>query len=125
MGIMGNININTALKVPGVQLVAVCDLYDGRLDRARELYGKDLFVTNDYRKILDRKDIDAVIIATGDHWHARITKEALQKGLNKSLIASIGPVCTVALGKHDIRVDIEPNPPKLGPFITAINNKLA
>lgn len=80
MGIMGNININTALKVPGVQLVAVCDLYDGRLDRARELYGKDLFVTNDYRKILDRKDIDAVIIATGDHWHARITKEALQKG---------------------------------------------
>ena len=80
MGIMGNNNINTALKVPGVQFVAACDLYTGRLERAKELHGKDLFVTNDYRKILDRKDIDAVIIATSDHWHARITKEALQKG---------------------------------------------
>ena len=80
MGIMGNNNANTALKVPGVQLVAACDLYTGRLERAKELHGNDLFVTNDYRKILDRKDIDAVIIATDDHWHARITKDALQKG---------------------------------------------
>ncbi len=80
MGIMGNININTALKVPGVKMVAACDLYTGRLERAKEVFGKDLFVTNDYRKILDRKDIDAIIIGTGDHWHARITKEALQKG---------------------------------------------
>ncbi|MEO9032123.1 MAG: Gfo/Idh/MocA family oxidoreductase [Ginsengibacter sp.] len=80
MGIMGNNNVNTALKVPGVQLVAACDLYTGRLERAKELHGKDLFVTNDYRQILDRKDIDAVIIATCDQWHARITKEALQKG---------------------------------------------
>ncbi|HEY8659469.1 MAG TPA: Gfo/Idh/MocA family oxidoreductase [Hanamia sp.] len=80
MGIMGNNNTNTALKVLGVQLVAACDLYSGRLERAKELHGNDLFVTNDYRKILDRKDIDAVIIATCDQWHARITKEALQKG---------------------------------------------
>ncbi len=80
MGIMGNNNINTALKVPGVQLVAACDLYTGRLDRAKELFGNDLFVTNDYRRILDRKDIDAVIIAPGDHYHARITKDALKKG---------------------------------------------
>lgn len=80
MGIMGNNNLNTALKVPGVQLVAACDLYKGRLQRVQELHGKDIFVTNDYRKILDRKDVDAVIIATSDQWHARITKEALQKG---------------------------------------------
>jgi predicted dehydrogenase len=80
MGIMGSNNISTALKSPGVQLVAACDLYSGRLQRAKELYGSDLFVTNDYRKILDRKDIDAVIISTSDQWHARITKEALQKG---------------------------------------------
>ncbi|MEO6220466.1 MAG: Gfo/Idh/MocA family oxidoreductase [Ginsengibacter sp.] len=80
MGIMGYNNANTALKVPGVKLVAACDLYRGRLERTKELYGNDLFVTNDYRKILDRKDIDAVIISVDDHWHARIAKEALQKG---------------------------------------------
>ena len=80
MGIMGNNNLNTALKIPGVQLVAACDLYSGRLERVKELYGNDIFLTNDYRKILERQDVDAVIIATSDQWHARITKEALQKG---------------------------------------------
>ena len=41
MGIMGNNNINTALKVPGVQMVAACDLYTGRLEHAKELFGND------------------------------------------------------------------------------------
>ncbi|MEP7230909.1 MAG: Gfo/Idh/MocA family oxidoreductase [Ginsengibacter sp.] len=80
MGIMGNNNINTALKVPGVQMIAACDLYTGRLEHAKELFGNDLFVTNDYRKILDRKDIDAVIVAPSDHYHARIAKDALKMG---------------------------------------------
>ncbi|MEO8111699.1 MAG: Gfo/Idh/MocA family oxidoreductase [Ginsengibacter sp.] len=80
MGIMGNNNVNTALKVPGVELVAACDLYQGRLAHAKELHGDDLFVTNDYRKILEKKDVDAVIIATSDQWHARIAKAALEAG---------------------------------------------
>lgn len=80
MGIMGFSNAEWTQKVPGVKLVAVCDLYTGHLDRARELYGKELFTTKNYKEILDRKDIDAVIIATSDHWHDRISIEALNKG---------------------------------------------
>lgn len=80
MGIMGFNNALWSLQVPGVKLVAVCDLYSGRLERAKEVYGKDLFVTKNYKEILDRKDIDAVIIATSDHWHDRISIEAMNKG---------------------------------------------
>jgi predicted dehydrogenase len=80
MGIMGNADSDSALKVPGVELVAVSDLYTGRLERAKEKYGKNIYTTRDYRELLQRKDIDAVIIATSDNWHARITIEALNSG---------------------------------------------
>jgi predicted dehydrogenase len=80
MGIMGFNNAYWTLMVPGVKLVAVCDLYSGRLEHAREVYGKDIFITKNYKEILDRKDIDAVIIATSDHWHDRISIEAMNKG---------------------------------------------
>lgn len=79
-GIMGHNDLQSALKVPGVELAAACDLYTGRLERMKELYGKDLFTTRDYREILEKKDIDAVIIATSDNWHSRISIDALNKG---------------------------------------------
>ncbi|HMG67305.1 MAG TPA: Gfo/Idh/MocA family oxidoreductase, partial [Chitinophagaceae bacterium] len=79
-GIQGHGDLRTALKVPGVELAAVCDLYNGRLENAKEMYGKEIFTTNNFHEVLDRKDVDAIIIATSDHWHARITKEALKKG---------------------------------------------
>ena len=79
-GIQGIHDTTAALKVDGVKLVAVCDLYKGRLDRAKELWGDDIAVTRDYRELLERKDIDAVIVATPDHWHKKITIDAMEAG---------------------------------------------
>ncbi len=79
-GIMGSRNAKTIADIPGVRLKAVCDLYTGRLERARELYGKELFTTQVYQEVLDRSDMDAVIICTSDQWHDRISIEAMQKG---------------------------------------------
>ena len=79
-GGMGMGDTDTALMVEGIEVVAACDLYEGRLVRAKEKWGKDLFTTKDYREILARTDIDAVICATSDHWHERISIDAMKSG---------------------------------------------
>ncbi len=79
-GIIGHYDTDTALKVDGVELAAVCDLYTGRLDRAKEKWGNQIFTTRDYRELLVKKDIDAVLICTSDHWHQRIAIDALKAG---------------------------------------------
>lgn len=79
-GGMGVADATTAVTVPGIKLVAACDLYDGRLADAKQKWGNDIYTTRDYREILDRKDIDAVIIATPDHWHKDISVAAMNKG---------------------------------------------
>jgi predicted dehydrogenase len=79
-GGMGQGDTETALKIPGVKLLAVADIYDGRFIEAQEKFGKDIQMTRDYREILERDDIDAVIVASPDHWHAQMTIDAMAKG---------------------------------------------
>jgi len=60
--------------------VAVCDLSKHRVEEAKALVGGDVKSFADYRQLLEQKDIDAVTIATVDHWHAKCTLDALNAG---------------------------------------------
>ena len=79
-GIQGQTDTRFAQQVPGVKLVAVADCYDGRLAHCKELWGNDLFTTRNYAEILSRNDVDAVIIATPDHWHKNAAIDAMKAG---------------------------------------------
>jgi predicted dehydrogenase len=59
---------------------AVCDVYDARRDKAAQIAGGDAKRYADYRQVLAERDIDAVIVATPDHWHAAITVDACKAG---------------------------------------------
>jgi predicted dehydrogenase len=80
-GIRGCEHLMASLSVPGVQCVAVCDLYDSRQTAGREAVNNpSVDVTREYRKVLDRKDVDSVLIATMDHNHRQIFLDAVAAG---------------------------------------------
>ncbi len=67
-------------QIPGVRIAAVCDVYEPHLDQARKLSDASAVVSRRYREILDRNDIDAVVIGAPDHWHAPMTVDACEAG---------------------------------------------
>lgn len=91
------LNIPQFMAVPGVQVVAVCDVDRWRVDQARQLvestYAKQASsgtykgcdTYGDFREVLARRDVDAVMISTPDHWHVPMAMLALQAGKDVSL----------------------------------------
>ena len=67
-------------RLPGNEMVAVCDVYEPRVLQAAELTGAAAAKVADYRRILDDPSIDAVVIGTPDHWHKAITLDAVAAG---------------------------------------------
>lgn len=83
---MGWSNTRAAMKIPGVNLLGICDIDQSVItDRMAELQKQGISTSNistggDYRRLLDNKDIDIIIVGTPDHWHALQTIHALEAG---------------------------------------------
>ncbi len=93
---------------------------------------KDIEPLIRFMNALKRLEIDLVAFTSASQVNNLFTlaqqvgeRELLQKNLNQTKIASIGPVCTAAIKKHGVKVDIEADPPKLGAFVVAINKVLS
>jgi predicted dehydrogenase len=72
--------MNQLKTIAGVEMTAVCDVYEPRLLQAAEIAGANVLKVPDYRKILDNREIDAVLIGSPDHWHKRMTLDAVAAG---------------------------------------------
>jgi len=83
---MGWADVQSALKVPGVNLVAICDVDKNVMDKRLADYTKMGYDASkvkrydDYRALLDDKDVDIVIVGTPDHWHALVMMHACEAG---------------------------------------------
>lgn len=83
VGVMGQINLDLAMKQPGVQIAAICDVYRPNLESAVAAAAKEGHQPRsykDFRDLLADKSIDAVCISAPDHWHALMTVEACKAG---------------------------------------------
>jgi predicted dehydrogenase len=72
--------IEDLVAMPGVEVVGVVDAYRGRIERAIERTRKRATAYPTYQDLLAQKSIDAVVVATPDHWHRQMALDALQAG---------------------------------------------
>jgi predicted dehydrogenase len=100
LGGMGTYHLNAMIgrmKKGEVEIAAVCDIDARRLDKAAKAAGPQAAAYHDYRELLQRKDIDAVVISTPDHWHAVQTVHAAECG--KHVYVEKPATCTIEEGK--------------------------
>src|SRR5437899_11834587 len=72
VGMQGSGLLRTSIRLPGVECVAACDLYDGRRELAREIVQKPIPTTRRYQELLENKEIHPIIAEVRDHWHKQI-----------------------------------------------------
>lgn len=80
VGNRGGQLLDAFLKHQDVEVAVLCDVYEPYLERAQEKLPRKADTTIDFRKVLDRQDVDGVVIATPDHWHAIQTIWACRAG---------------------------------------------
>ncbi len=111
VGGRGRGDMNELMGYKDVQMVAVCDVVKGHVDQAKSMVdrrykNKDCQTYNDFRDVLKREDVDAVMIATPDHWHAIISIAAIKSGKDvfcekpESLTVREGRLMTEAARKY-------------------------
>lgn len=98
-GSRGNLLRRWATEAGGIEWVAVCDAWDKRRDETAALMEGKPQTYDDYRRILDRKDVDAVIVATCDHLHAGMTVDACRAGKD---VYVEKPMTSLPMQGHDI-----------------------
>lgn len=99
---MGLGDANAAVGHPGVKMVAACDVDALHMKEAAEHFGADCRPYSDFREVLARKDIDAVIIGTPDHWHSYICIAAMKAG--KDVYCEKPLTLTIDEGKKLVKV---------------------
>jgi len=111
-GQQGTYDMKDFALQPEVEIVAVCDVYEPNLQKTLDIAGARAQSYKDFRQVLDRKDIDAVIVGTPDHWHALPTVEACKAGkdvyVEKPICCAIdeGKVMVDAARKHSRVVQV-------------------
>src|SRR5512132_851257 len=72
--------MNQLKTIPGAEMTTVCDVYEPRLLQAAEIVGANALKVADYRRVLDNREIDAVLIGAPDHWHKKMALDAVAAG---------------------------------------------
>jgi predicted dehydrogenase len=72
--------MQTLKELPNVRLSAVCDIFDGHVESAQKIADPAAFATKRYAELLERGDLDAVVIGSPDHWHVPMTIDSVRAG---------------------------------------------